>query len=129
MDINSQKELEKKIMEMLLTNEHSVAKILKHQYEHSEIKSRKFSGAGFFTKFKIENGIDVAPKKNFEIGGVSADVGDNKGVLGFLLFIRDGYLDWLEGYTMGIDFWPDIYKDVVLKFDDPKGITDYQEKF
>ena len=129
MEITSQEELEKRIMEMLLTNAHPVAKILMHQYQHSEIKSRRYSGAGFFTDFKVETGVDMAPKNNFEIGGISADIGDNKDVLGFLLFIRDGFIDWLEGYTQGIDNWPDSYEDVVLKFDNQNGVTDYLEKF
>lgn len=127
MGMYTQEEFEAKIMEMLLTSENPVAKILKNQYDHSEVKSRKYSGAGFFTHFRVEAGAMPAPKKSFEVGGVSADIGDIKDALGFLLLIRGSFIDWLEGYTLSVDDWPENYKDVVLKFDNPNGIADYEK--
>lgn len=129
MESHEQEQLEKKLMEMLLTNPHPVAKILMNQYQHSKITSTEYSGAGFFTNFKVKYNVEKAPKNNFEITGIVADIGEQKDALGFVLFIRDGYIKMLEGYTLLIDFWPDNYKDVVLKFIDPKGITAYNEKF
>jgi hypothetical protein len=130
MEIQEQEEFEKKIMEMLLNSPHPMAKLLINQYEHSKIKSRNYSGAGFFTYFKVNDGIKEAPKQSFEIGGVYADIGDVNDAMGFMLFIRNGFIDWLEGYTLTIDYWPDSYKDVVeLKYNDERGITDYSDKF
>jgi hypothetical protein len=122
--IIDQEELEKKLMEMLLNSSHPIAKILKTQYQHSIVTSRKYSGAGFYTQYKVESGISETPNKSFDIGGVSADIGEVKDALAFRLFIRDGFINWLEGYTFLADFWPESYKDVVLKYDDSE-LPDY----
>ncbi len=129
MDMEEQEKLENRIMEKLLVSFHPVAVILRNQYQNSEINSREFTGAGFFTHFSVKNGIDAAPKKSFEIGGVYADIGRIKDAIGFVLFIRDGYIDWLEGYTLSVNSWPDTYKHIKLKVDDAKVIAKYNRIF
>lgn len=37
--------------------------------------------------------------------------------IGFVLFVKDGYLQMLEGYTNAIDAWPQNEKDIILSYD------------
>jgi hypothetical protein len=129
MEIFNQEELEKKVIEMLLTSNHPVAKILRNQYENSEVVSREYSGVGFFTAFKIKSEVDITPKKDFAIRGVHAYLEGQKGVLDFILYVRNGFIIQLEGYTIGIKRWPDNHKGLRLKFEKPEGITDYSVIF
>ena len=36
--------------------------------------------------------------------------------LGFLLWIKDGYINFLEGYTYGIDQWPEDESDLIIEY-------------
>ena len=108
-------EFEQKVMQMLLAGEGQSLKSLRSQYNQSNIKSRDFTGVGFFTDYSVEDdGLKIG-HINTQIGSVYGDY-NNIGAVGFLLFIRDGWIDFLEGYTMGIDEWPDSYENIHLKY-------------
>jgi hypothetical protein len=121
----NQEQLEKKLMEMFLHGDEPVLEKLREQYRNSETKSRKYTGVGFYTYFKILSGIaPLISIKNFEITDVTATLDQKDHALGFVLFIRDGYISWLEGYTMAIDDWPDDYSKMNLVYSGPDGKRD-----
>ena len=124
----NQEQLEIVLMDMFLSGNEPVLKDLRDQYKNSQIKSRQFTGAGFYTYFKTKPGIaPLANKKNFEITDISAKVGKVEDALGFVLFVRDGYISWLEGYTMALDDWPHDYSNVDLIYNYPEGNRDFVE--
>jgi hypothetical protein len=93
------------VMLKLLDGNDPVLAILRQQYRQSEVVKREFTGVGFFTTFRV---YDSAPRlpgnRSLYIGDVVAEI---DGVdVGFVLFITDGVLDMLEGYTYGTDEWP-----------------------
>ena len=121
-------EFEKKLMEMLLMGDDPVLKALRNQYYNSTVESTKFTGAGFYTNLKVN--ADIPPLvggKTFRINDIDASFGDIKEAIGFILFIKEGYLLMLEGYTLASDIWPDEYSSVVLIYDAPGGKRDLEE--
>lgn len=121
-------EFEKKLMEMLLKGQDPVLGGLRKQYSDSLIESSRFTGAGFFTHFKVKTGTTpVAGGKTFQIGDMHASFNDIKVAFGFILFIEKGYLSFLEGYTLSSDVWPDDYSDVILSYDGPNGKRDFEK--
>jgi len=60
--------------------------------------ARENSGAGFYTQLAITDGpkMDGAPSP---LGDIGADIQGMKHGMGFLLWLRDGMADTLEGYT------------------------------
>jgi hypothetical protein len=122
----NQEEFEKKLMDKLLNGDDIVLKSLMEQYLSSKIKSRDFTGAGFYTFFTVKSGIaPIVGRKNFEIDDVFANYNKIDGAFGFVLFIRNGYLSSLEGYTLVSDIWPNDYSGVVLIHDGPGGKRDF----
>jgi len=107
---------EEKIMQKLLEGKNAISSILRQQYEEAQIEGRYFSGKGFFTKFKISKNAPVLPNlKSFSFGNI---VGQINGInVGFVLFISDGKLDCLEGYTYS-DPWPDKITSYELHYAD-----------
>ena len=121
-------ELEKKLMEMLLSGDDIVLEELRIQYNNSVVESREFTGVGFFTNFNIIPGIlPLANSKNFVFGDINATIEGTKNSLGFILFVRDGYISMLEGYTYGSDKWPDNYSNLVISYFGPEGKRDLQK--
>jgi hypothetical protein len=82
---------------------------LRKQISALQVRERKMTGVGFFTRFIIPAGV---PKPGdgptFQIGGVAADIDHLEHGAGFLLFIVGGQIETLEGCTYD-EPWP---KDV-----------------
>ena len=76
---------------------------------------RRFSGVGFFTDFVVPT--DAAVQRdlpNMEIGDVGAEFPCVQHGAGFVLFIRDGVVRMLEGYTYD-EPWPEKTDEFSLK--------------
>ena len=102
-------------MDLLLAGDHEVLEELRNQYKYSNVLSRKYTGVGFFLNLSIP----TSNKKINEIYKVKdriiiSDLGGIGGLpkveAGFILWIDDGYIDCLEGYTYGDDKWPEAVK-------------------
>jgi hypothetical protein len=100
--------VESKAMQMLLAGEHPTLELLREQFKHAQIKSRDFTGVGFFTEFEIGGGgPKVKPPKRYIISDVCADVDGLEFGCGFILFIADGLISTLECHLWGDDALPD----------------------
>jgi len=111
-------EFEKKVMEMLLAGEEEVFVRMREQYSLATIASREFTGAGFFTHFSISGYEDLClDRKTISFGDVDGQVDGQDGAVGFVLFVRDGYISMLEGYTCAVVSWPGSYDRIDLSYD------------
>jgi len=113
-------EFEKIVIEKLLDGDNEVLKILRKQYGQSSIKNREYTGHGFYTYFSIPDNIEKLNNKNFQFGDVGANIEGLCNGVGFLLFITNGKLDFLEGYTYGEEFPIDIKKYDLFYITDKK---------
>lgn len=107
---------ERAVMKKLLEGEEEILDILRKQYELAQVKKRDFSGAGFFTSFQIpKNAPKLDSNKSFQIGDLIAEMqGVNEGV-SFVLFIKDGLIDFLEGYSYD-EKWPETIGEYQLSY-------------
>jgi hypothetical protein len=102
--------LEKAVFEKLLSGESETYRILQKQYSTSRVADRKMTGVG----------SDDAPKlpdeATFHIADVAADISDLEHGAGFVLFIRKGGINMLEGFTYG-EPWPRNVRSFHLYYD------------
>jgi hypothetical protein len=109
---------EKKLMEMLLAGEDNVLNKLRKQYESAKVTSREFSNVGFYTSFSMQNEHDFSlGDKTFHIGDVDGVINGIEGAVGFILYIKNGIISLLEGYTNAIDKWPKTNDEIILLYD------------
>src|SRR5260370_27280062 len=88
-------ESEQRLMQSLLQGDHPSMSVLRAQWSVAAVKSREFSGAGFFANFSIPATTpNLGQNINFEIGDVSGEI--SGGACGFLLLIRSGFVDVLS---------------------------------
>jgi hypothetical protein len=98
-------ELEKRTMDLLLKGDHPFLATLREQYHGSTVRQRDFSGVGFFTFFDVpSHSVRTAPL-NFELGDVGLELSGVDHGVGVVLFVRGGYLSFLEGFTYD-EPWP-----------------------
>jgi hypothetical protein len=76
---------------------------LEEQIIGISVLNRRNTGAGFFTYFilteKSSNRITVDVKGY----PTRANIDDTENALGFILWLKNGYVDYLEGYTEALD--------------------------
>lgn len=105
-----------KVVKMLLSGNNEFLQILRNQYENSMIKSIENSTAGFFVNYDVSN--ILIENENYmcdcQIGDVYGSVNDIEFAVGFLLYIKNGTIIMLEGYTNAIDNWPDNDDEIIL---------------
>jgi hypothetical protein len=81
---------------------------LRDQLAHASVAAREFTGVGFFTRFSISTDAPVRRDlPSTELGDVGARIAGLEHGAGFVLFVRDGVISQLEGYTYGDTPWPD----------------------
>lgn len=116
---------ERDVMHALLAGEDHLLSLLRNQLERVSSVSRKETGVGFYITFDIPKDIpktfeiDPLIKHNFCFGDVDASLEGLKNGAGFLLWIADGYLSQLEGYTYG-ENWPSQIKSYNISYRDNK---------
>jgi hypothetical protein len=92
----------------LLEKHPAFADAVREQLSHATVSARDYSGVGLFTNFSIPP--DAAVRRDLgdaELDGVGAEIPGVEGGAGFILFIRDGVISFLEGYTYGDAKWPE----------------------
>jgi len=94
------------VMKLLLDGDLPVLEVLRQQYAASSIRSREFSGVGFFSHFAVPKDVAASSPPDFELGDVGLELRGVRNGAGVLLFVRHGYLQLLEGFTYD-DPWPE----------------------
>ncbi|HOA53256.1 MAG TPA: hypothetical protein PKI05_13460 [Thermogutta sp.] len=116
--------LERAVMEMLLAGDHPVLAVLRAQFDRAKVAQSEFSGVGFFTHFEVPPDVPrLRGRKSFELGDVHADIPGLSVGVGFILFIREGAIDFLEGFTYGDDRWHDKIEQYTLCYEKNIGGT------
>src|SRR5712672_364039 len=111
--MNGLNKLELRVLEMLLNGNHSLLSLMRQQVELANVTSREMTGVGFFTKFVIPDEARLPGNLSFELSDVSGSAKNVTHGVGFVLFIRDGAISMLEGYTYD-EPWPDKLQDLKL---------------
>lgn len=96
---------EQAVLDKILAGDHPVLVALRAQARAARIASREYTGVGFFLKFEVPPDMPVLANKNFHFGDVCAAVDGLQHGAGFVVFVRDGRLATLEGYSFD-ESWP-----------------------
>jgi hypothetical protein len=107
--------LEKAVMQKLLDGDHPILVALRNQVVAAKIKDRQFTGVGFFLHFEIDPKLALPGNLNLEIGDVMGTLPGVEHGSGYILFIREGVLSMLEGFTYD-DPWPESISDFHLGY-------------
>ena len=117
MTLSTPTKIERAVMSMLLIGEHPILDILRKQFELCTVAKREFTGAGVFVTFSVPETASRLPQKDsFSFGDVGAEIQGLQHGAGFVLWVREGVLDFLEGYTFD-EPWPDRTDDFALQYD------------
>ena len=108
-------EFEQAVLEKLLAGDHPVLAVLRAQAQAARLASREYTGAGFFLSFDVPPDASLLPTKDFHFGDVNAVVDGLRYGAGFVVFVRGGRLDTLEGYSYE-EPWPKEIRGFKLSY-------------
>lgn len=109
-------EFERQILDKLLAGDHPVLVALRAQAERARISRREYTGVGFFCDFDVPSDAGPLPtRSDFHVGDVNASLDGLKHGAGFVLFVRNGCLAMLEGYTYE-EPWPQEVRNLKLTY-------------
>ena len=98
-------DFEKTVLECLLDGDDAILATLRQQLNACAHFEREFTGSGFYLKFEIPEDVQRVKPTDFHFGDVSATSDGLEHGAGFVLFVRNGVLDMLEGYSFE-EPWP-----------------------
>ena len=82
-----------------ICSQYPAQKALTQQVAAARVCSRQNTGAGFFTRLEVDRIMPAVTGCGRALGYIHAEVHGLIYGMGFVLFLRDGYLDCLEGFT------------------------------
>ena len=115
--------LEQAVLDKLLAGDHPVLAVLRAQAQRARVTRREHTGVGFFCDFDVPSDVPRAPHSDFHLGDVNATLDGLAHGAGFVLFVRNGRLATLEGYTYE-ESWPKEIRNVKLTYQrEPRELT------
>jgi hypothetical protein len=104
---------------MLLAREEPSFAVLRQQLRLSRVARREMTGAGFYTYLEVAATAPrlATPTRQRTVSGVLAEIEGLQHGAGFILFIVDGLLDNLEGFSYD-EPWPATIGAFRLKYTD-----------
>jgi len=98
---------ETRIIRSMLVKEYGLRSRFLDQLKLARVYNREFTGKGVFVNLRIGKNVAPVDDVNNEISeGYRTGLAAPADVVGFTLFIRNGYIGFLEGYTFGDAGWP-----------------------
>ena len=102
---------------MLLAGPEPSLEILRSQMLSADLVERTVTGGGFYCDFLVPMGTDtLGLGVSLELDDVHAEIPSLLRGAGFTLFVRDGVVDCLEGYSFE-ELWPEPITSFKLSYD------------
>ncbi len=98
----------------MLAGDHPVLAALRGQRSLVTVTGRELTGVGFFTTLRVP----LAPLGRLVIGDIDAKMRGLQYGAGFVLFVENGVLKTLEGFSYE-EPWPDVIAELALAYRDP----------
>jgi hypothetical protein len=98
--------LERDVIGALVSPAHPVLDALRAQLAGCRTKSREFTAVGFYTRLVLPKALAVAGIDRLALSDLAAEIEGLPHGAGFVLFVEDGMLELLEGFTY-VGPWPD----------------------
>ena len=108
-----------RLMPLLLAGDHPTLVTLRAQYQRARITKVELTGVGFFVDFEVPPEMAKTEPRDLTGGSANIAVAGVKHGAGCVLFVREGCLTMLEGFTYD-DEWPEHPK--VLAIEDPVAV-------
>jgi hypothetical protein len=95
------------LLPRLIEGSHPALAALRAQLPYLRVTSVELTGAGFYADLEVVGNTPLAVPADFAGGYALITFAGSPGEAGRVLFVRNGCLSMLEGYTYGDEPWPE----------------------
>ena len=100
--------IEKAALETFIKSNEAISNALRNQIDNSHVLSRRHTGAGFFTEIAVSSQCEsITLAEPGPLSNVICQINGVENFGEFLLYVKDGIITCLEGYTFGCESWPE----------------------
>ena len=100
--------LTKKVIELMSQNNNT----LLEQFNVAT-STEESNDSGYYVDFKVNN--TVSPLSTNKLPSIIGKNKDGKIIVGFVMFVKNGYIDCFEGYTFGDEKWPNSDGEISIE--------------
>jgi hypothetical protein len=112
--------LEEAVLRKFVEGDDPVLQLLQAQVDRCGVRSREFTGVGFMTELAPAVVQRAAlPRREVRLDGVLGELEGLRHGAGFVLYLKDGLLDALEGYSYD-EPWPPSLGSFELRYTDSR---------
>lgn len=97
--------IERAVLEKVLDGDYPMLLRLRRQLDVCIVVAREFTGVGFYTTLEVPQTEARTAGLDTKFGDVIGEISGVSNGVGFLVYVKDGVLDTLEGYTFD-EQWP-----------------------
>lgn len=97
---------ENSVMKAILDGDHPLLDQLRKQYKLATISHTESSGVGLFVHFALDESAEKVIPEHFVLKDLHLEITDVESGAGAILFVRNGWIDFLEIHTY-VGNWPD----------------------
>ncbi|MCL4867519.1 MAG: hypothetical protein KJ063_01005 [Anaerolineae bacterium] len=126
---------EQAVMDKLLWGDDLVLSELREQLAKAVVKERELTGTGFYLTFSLPEDsrklTDQVPnvKSDFCFGDINAEIENLENGASFLIWVKGGKLNILEGYSYH-GTWPETIEGFHIEyFSEPRDMTKLREQW
>ncbi len=109
-------QLQMQVLQMILEGDEPTLDTLRNQLQQTKRIRREMSGTGFFTYFDLPKDAQrLSENATLRFGDVIAKIEGLQHGAGFVLFVDEGLLTMLEGYSYDEE-WPSLISSYSLSY-------------
>lgn len=97
--------LEREVIELFLAGDDPVFQGLREQMNSLAVTTRDSTGVGFYTEFALPSMVNRVEARRLRLTSVRGSTDSLQNGLGFVLYVDEGAISMLEGYTYD-EPWP-----------------------
>ncbi|NMG72897.1 hypothetical protein [Parazoarcus communis] len=106
---------EQAVLEKLLDGDFPLLIQLRQQLARCTVAKREFTGFGFYTTLSVPADVRRTVGLDVKFGDVVGKIPELPSGAGFLLYVKNGVLDMLEGYSYD-EPWPSSIDNFSLEY-------------
>lgn len=107
--------LEKAVLEKVFSGDVPLLVQFREQLGRCSVTTREATGFGFYTTLNVPESTARIPGLDFKFGDVVGEIPDLSSGVGFLIYVKDGIVSMLEGYSYD-EPWPPSIDSFRLRY-------------
>ena len=96
-----------RLVPLLIRGDHPALAALRQQLPRARVNQVEMTGVGFYIDFEVPADVALTEPANFAGGHAEIGLAGADYPAGCVLFVRNGRLATLEGYTNADELWPE----------------------